>query len=468
MKKVLNCLFLAVLLSSAVFAQAKGWKAESVFPADSSMNNGVHGIATDPDGKVWVIQYYAIAKDSIQVMVPNKDTTAAIKVYRAVRAIHVFTPDGKEASFSPIYFNKVNGVVKDTLGGQSIFITKKGTTSPKIQAWDVNSGRGIIRDYDGNIIAAYWDWIYKFNYKTGEGMMTRITTGLAAGGFSGTGQPAVDSMGNIYCRGILPGGPLKMFDKDGKAGPNVTDKADGYGRLCEVSKDGNMVLNPAYSLGVVQRFSRPDEYGTWTEDTLFHGVACESMTWNKKGQLWFAAGSYNDMPNQDATHPTTWSPNTWYLYDFGTKTVVDSLHWVLFKDNTTDRKAERPRAIAVSPDEQTIYVGTFSAGAVRKYVYGTVGVEKGNTVVSNYNLSQNYPNPFNPTTSISYQLGKDGFVTLKVYNLLGQEVSTLVSSFEKAGQHKVNFNAANLPSGTYIYRMNADGVSMTNKMMLLK
>ncbi|MGE5432645.1 MAG: T9SS type A sorting domain-containing protein [Syntrophomonadaceae bacterium] len=467
MKKVLNCLFLAVLLSSAVFAQAKGWKAESVFPADSSMNGGVHGLATDPDGKVWVVQYYAIAKDSLKVKTVNADTTAVVEKYTAVRAIHVFNPDGTEASFSPIYFNKVGGVVKDTLGGQTIFISKSGSTT-KLAKWDVNSGRGVVRDYDGNMLVTYWDWIYKFNYKTGEGMMNRINCNYGTT-FGGATRAAVDSLGNIYVRAIYPGAPLKTFDKTGAAGANVTDKAEGYGRLVEVSKDGNMVLNPGYSINVVQRFARASEYDPWVGDTLIHGVACESMTWNKKGQLWFSAGSLLNKPNQEAGVTTKWSANTWYLYDFTSKTTVDSLKWVYFTTKEASFQDERPRAIALSPDESIIYVGTFSNGAVRKYVLGTVGVEQEKyTVVNNYALSQNYPNPFNPTTAINFQLPKESFVSLKVYNALGQEVSTLVSSIMKAGQHTVNFNAANLPSGTYIYRMTAEGVSITSKMLLLK
>ena len=98
-----------------------------------------------------------------------------------------------------------------------------------------------------------------------------------------------------------------------------------------------------------------------------------------------------------------------------------------------------------------------------------VGVRQvSNSVPSKYTLSQNYPNPFNPTTNIKYSIPQGGFVTLKVYNMLGQEVATLVNQQQKTGEYNVDFNASNLASGVYLYRIQAGNVSITKKMMLLK
>jgi hypothetical protein len=85
-----------------------------------------------------------------------------------------------------------------------------------------------------------------------------------------------------------------------------------------------------------------------------------------------------------------------------------------------------------------------------------------------YALEQNYPNPFNPQTTISYALKDPGFVSLKVYNLVGQEVATLVSNTMDAGRYTVNFTADNLPSGIYLYTLTASEFSQTQKMLLLK
>jgi hypothetical protein len=90
------------------------------------------------------------------------------------------------------------------------------------------------------------------------------------------------------------------------------------------------------------------------------------------------------------------------------------------------------------------------------------------SVVRSFNLGQNYPNPFNPTTTIAYSLDKAQNVRLVVYDILGQEISVLVDGLKTAGQHKIEFNGSNLPSGIYFYRMEAGSQVFTNKMMLIK
>jgi len=85
-----------------------------------------------------------------------------------------------------------------------------------------------------------------------------------------------------------------------------------------------------------------------------------------------------------------------------------------------------------------------------------------------YSLSQNYPNPFNPTTVIEFQLPVEDKVLLKIYNMLGQEVCTLLDKKIQPGVHQVNFNASSLASGRYIYKLITDKKVITKKMMLLK
>jgi Secretion system C-terminal sorting domain len=85
-----------------------------------------------------------------------------------------------------------------------------------------------------------------------------------------------------------------------------------------------------------------------------------------------------------------------------------------------------------------------------------------------YELAQNYPNPFNPTTNINYTVPRKGFVTLRVYNVLGQEVATLFSGVQNAGNYVASFNAARFASGVYFYRLQSGNVSITKKLMLMK
>ncbi|MCK9280075.1 MAG: T9SS type A sorting domain-containing protein [Melioribacteraceae bacterium] len=91
-----------------------------------------------------------------------------------------------------------------------------------------------------------------------------------------------------------------------------------------------------------------------------------------------------------------------------------------------------------------------------------------NTLPTVYSLSNNYPNPFNPTTKIKYDLPKESMVTLKVFDILGREVTTLVSQNQKAGYYEVNFNGSQLATGVYVFRIQANDFVQTKKMMLVK
>tara|TARA_R110000868_G_scaffold410693_4_gene699801 strand:+ start:31728 stop:33719 length:1992 start_codon:yes stop_codon:yes gene_type:complete len=86
----------------------------------------------------------------------------------------------------------------------------------------------------------------------------------------------------------------------------------------------------------------------------------------------------------------------------------------------------------------------------------------------NYSLNQNYPNPFNPSTTISFNLGEAGFTTLKLYDLLGREVKTLVQDVKSAGEHSVSFDASGLSSGIYLYQLRSNSISLNRIMTLLK
>jgi hypothetical protein len=121
---------------------------------------------------------------------------------------------------------------------------------------------------------------------------------------------------------------------------------------------------------------------------------------------------------------------------------------------------------SVNSDSICIYDCT-SGGGIEKRTSG-----KTEEVITDYKLFSNYPNPFNPTTVINYQIPKDNFVSLKVYNTLGQLVTELVSGNKTAGKYEVTFDASNLSSGIYFYILrvgqNGTDFTKTEKMLLLK
>ena len=104
------------------------------------------------------------------------------------------------------------------------------------------------------------------------------------------------------------------------------------------------------------------------------------------------------------------------------------------------------------------------------YLNNTVSVEEQGFlgIPKEFNLSQNYPNPFNPVTRIRYSIPQTSFVTIKVYDILGSEVATLINEEKPAGNYEVEFQAESLPSGVYLYKLQTGSFVATKKMLLLK
>jgi hypothetical protein len=96
------------------------------------------------------------------------------------------------------------------------------------------------------------------------------------------------------------------------------------------------------------------------------------------------------------------------------------------------------------------------------------GIKNNSNIPKTFSLSQNYPNPFNPATTIKYELPKDAFVTIKVYDIVGREIFTLVNENKQAGYYSVNFNGINFASGVYFYRIKAGDYNAVKRMVLIK
>ena len=104
---------------------------------------------------------------------------------------------------------------------------------------------------------------------------------------------------------------------------------------------------------------------------------------------------------------------------------------------------------------------------VNGYVTGPTSVNDV-SLPSVFSLSQNFPNPFNPATNFEFRITESGFVTLKVYNLLGDEVATIVNKRLKAGNYRYKWKPVNLASGVYLYQLREGNFKETKKLILLK
>ncbi len=168
----------------------------------------------------------------------------------------------------------------------------------------------------------------------------------------------------------------------------------------------------------------------------------------------FSNGSYNGAGSIEITNATSTYTQFSVPIDYSTSEQADSASiWIFVGGDTTGEGGNAGSFALIDDLEFT----------------GTVGVNDHVTnTVQTFELSQNYPNPFNPSTTISFNLGKSSFVSLKVYNVLGNEVANLVEGYQSAGEHTINFNAENLSSGIYFYKLTSGSLSEIKKMTFLK
>lgn len=149
--------------------------------------------------------------------------------------------------------------------------------------------------------------------------------------------------------------------------------------------------------------------------------------------------------------------------------LVDSSRTVVAVNNVT---SNNPFTLtAPGPGVYTVNAGYKNPS--RKWdstvvVVGITGIEDHPSNPDEYKLYNNYPNPFNPTTVLSYSLPQSSFTTLKIYDVIGNEVAVLVNEMQTAGIHQVVFNAVDLPSGVYFYSLQAGSFNQTKKMILMK
>ncbi|MFA5670164.1 MAG: T9SS type A sorting domain-containing protein [Balneolaceae bacterium] len=180
-----------------------------------------------------------------------------------------------------------------------------------------------------------------------------------------------------------------------------------------------------------------------------------------KDNVLFAGGEFENSGISEISRIASWNGTKWNSIGSGIKNTYGS---------------DRVLALAITTDNH-LYIGGVFAKVGDKIAQSISSYDLGQNPVSNevilevasdFVLDQNYPNPFNPSTNINFHVPSQSPVTLKVFNMLGQEVATLVNQVKAAGSYTVSFDASNLSSGMYIYRLTAANTSITRKMMLLK
>ena len=458
MSRLYCILILLVVTLSVSTGQVFKYVYQGPFPDTTAFKlpfgviNG--GLGVDPAGKVWIQAYGNSSTDSID---------KGGGVYSFLRPIYVFNPNGTQASFSPI---------KILTGPDPSNVSQTDTLFSRL------GYGGNIDPSDGNFLADWGTLSYKpgmllweINYKTGAGVRRLLNpTGLTT---NSPASVAVNQAGEVYIAGVLGGLPGQIFNPDFSAGVQFSSNVPAIGRAIAVSRDGNDVYVPRFT-GPNKTYvyhSANGSLGPYAlTDSIFHGASVEAIAVHPTtGYVWGSADrrSTND---SISTVKRTWTPNTYYAYNPTTKAIVDSFKVDAWDPGST---GPLPRGIAFSPTGDTVYVGHFDAStipAVSRFRRVLTSVERLDepTVPSGYVLEQNFPNPFNPETEIHFKIAQTGATTLRVYDVLGREVITLVDEALSPGSYKARFNAANLTSGTYIYVLTSGEQRISKKMMLLK
>jgi type IX secretion system substrate protein len=158
-----------------------------------------------------------------------------------------------------------------------------------------------------------------------------------------------------------------------------------------------------------------------------------------------------------------WNSNTYRMYSISGQTgaySIDSLPSGFYQIICN--------RINYPTQTRNVYLGRNNRTDINFYFDHLVGIKKENEIPEKYSLSQNYPNPFNPATNIRFDIAGKQFVVLKIFDILGKEILTLVNEELNPGKYNIDWNAANFPSGVYFYRIQAGDFKDSKKMVLIK
>jgi len=357
------------------------------------------------------------------------------------------------------------------------------------------NGEVFVGDFGATLGNANGTTVKKINLADGS-------VSVFASGLSGASGNAFDSQGNLYQSNIAgnriskidPSGNVTTFATSGIFSP--VGIAIGAGDTVYVANCGNGTIRKIAPDGTSMPFASGSLFSCPNGLTIDNDGNLYTANFNNGNVIKIepdgTASLFATIPGGNNGH-LTFANNRLYvvgrcnnrIYEVSMSGDVSWLAGSGQRGNTDGPASSAsfsiPNGIAASPDGSVLYVndavplgggcfqGALNQVVLRKISLSPTGIERINDEIPDgFSLEQNYPNPFNPSTLIRFQLPTTSNVRLTVFDLTGKEVATIVDQNLAAGTHEVRFNAENLPSGVYFYRLSTELNNKIRRMILMK
>jgi len=401
------------------------------------------------------------------------DSVVAQNFWQRVGLDSLYVYDFAFNSQGHVFAGTDRGVFRSTNNGDNWTQINSGLTDTSVTALSVNSvdhvfagtwnEGGVYRSTD---VGTTWMQVF------GEGCWSSIATNSSDHIFVGAVGYDCPSHSGIW-RSTDNG---KSWDS---LGLNILIEA------IEINKSGDIFTGGGFGVSNIYRSS--DNGANWTLLYAMGGGSGggEAIVFQQNGIMYWAPGVNDAGVLRSTDNGTTWDTvnaglsnlNVWslaidsneYIYA-GTPgggvfhSSNNGISWDTINTGLTNRSVW---SLAVSPSGY-VFAATWGGGVFRSVQSTTSVREVSRRIPAAFALEQNYPNPFNPSTVIRYSLPVTGYVTLKVYNALGQEVASLVNEELKPGTYEVRWDASGFASGVYFYRLQAGSLAEMKKLMLIR
>lgn len=437
-----------------------------------------HGVVVDPEGKMWVGFYYGYS---------NQVERTAMGDTIRLRGLHCFMPDGTPASFSPVEYLEFPDGSKDTIYAESVAN---------------GSCRGLAATADGNILMTAWSTIYKIDYTDGSGLAMWYPSMDGYTNASMTEAAHDPEAELIYAGHVGANLPAYILDEDlGFVGIAIDTvptlqrsfvartNADGVAQLFDGTIWNGVGIKVWESDDPeLTMFECVDTIGNVVEETDTNTITYKAwascLDWADQEEGILVYGNYfaAKVSTDTGTAPAHPQASKFVIMDVDDESVIAEFgaQWEFGKEVTANVPFDSldnqpmsysPRGASIKVDangKYEMFIADFDLSTIQKVIWSDDAVENSSYVPYGFSLEQNYPNPFNPSTNIAFNIVEAGNISVDVFDLSGKKVATVYNGHMEAGTHNMMFDASNLASGTYVYKMTNGQYEVSKKMTLLK